>query len=276
MENLLTYWMFDWGAVILTVFLTYAYFKLSGGKLVKGAGSYFSGVVLMLLITSSPLHFLGMHYLLSAYMLVHIFLLLLCGPLLVIGLPKNLPTENKVLKTISSTMKRWPWLGWIAGIGLMWFWHIPIVFDAVFPMHHAAFGFHILPVLHTVTLLFAGVLFAWPIMGPIKTMRLHPLLGIVYLFTACIGCSILGLYLTFAPPTLYSHYFMPDEYGFSNMIVNNWNISRSTDQQAAGLIMWVPCCFIYISGCCYLFLSWIKDKEIPKIKTPIWKGSYYE
>lgn len=276
MENLLSYWMVDWGAIIAAVILTYTYFNLSGGKLAKGAGSYFSGLVLMLLVTTSPLHFLGMHYLLSAYMLVHIVLLLLCGPLLVIGLPKNFATKNNVVKAISAAMNQWPWLGWIAGIGLMWFWHIPIVFDAVFPQHHTAFSFNILPVLHTITLLLAGVLFAWPIMGPIKSMRLHPLLGIIYLFSACVGCSILGLYLTFAPPTLYKHYFMPDEFGFSGMILNNWNINRSTDQQAAGLIMWVPCCFIYICGCCYLFLHWIKDKEMPRIKTPIWRGSYYE
>ncbi len=276
MENLLSYWMVDWGAIILAVSLTYLYFKLTEGKILKGAGSYFSGLVLMLLVTTSPLHFLGMHYLLSAYMLVHIFLLLLCGPLVVMGLPKNLSKESTIITFVSAAMNRWPWLGWIAGIGLMWFWHIPSVFDAVFPIHHTTFSFNILPILHTVTLFFAGVLFAWPIMGPMKNMRLHPLLGVIYLFTACVGCSILGLYLTFAPPTLYKHYFMPDEFGFSGLIQNNWNINRSTDQQAAGLIMWVPCCFIYISGCCSLFFNFIKDKEVPKIKTPIWKGSYYE
>ncbi|WP_457269408.1 cytochrome c oxidase assembly protein [Pedobacter sp. UYEF25] len=276
MENLSSYWMVDWGAIFLTVFLTFTYFKLSAGKFTKGSRSYFSALVLMLLVTTSPLHFLGMRYLLSAYMLVHIFLLLICGPLLVIGLPKDLPKSHKLTTVVSTTMNNWPWLGWISGIGTMWFWHIPIVFDAVFPMHHSTFSFNLLPFLHTVTLLFAGVLFAWPIMGPIKSLRLHPLLGIVYLFTACIGCSILGLYLTFAPPSLYAHYFMPDVYGFSTMILKNWNITRSTDQQAAGLIMWVPCCFIYICGCCYLFFHWIKDKDMPKIKTPIWKGSYYE
>ncbi len=273
MDTLIEHWNFDLEAALLFILLTLLYVILSHGKWLKGAVLYFSGAVLMLFLAISPLHFVGMHYLLSAYMVMHILLLLICGPLILLGLPVSSP-PHVVLHSISAFFHRWPWMGWLAGIGLMWFWHIPVVFDAVFPKDHGSFRFHFLPFLHTTSLLLAGVFFSWPIFGPVKELRIHPLVGVIYLFTGCIGCSILGLFLTFAPPTLYRHYFLPDEYGFSSLIRNSWNISRAQDQQAAGLMMWVPCCFIYLSGSLLLMFKWLNEKQEPGLKQEqlLWKG----
>ena len=147
----------------------------------------------------------------------------------------------------------------MTGLGIMWFWHIPVVFDNAFPANHQTFS--ILPAVHTFSLLIAGVLFSWPILGPQKQYRLSPPLGVVYLFTACIGCSLLGLLLTFSPLGVYRHYLEPDHFGFLPLIRNQWNISSKDDQQAAGLIMWVPCCFIYLAGSVYLMRQWLVEKE---------------
>ncbi|HEX7366372.1 MAG TPA: cytochrome c oxidase assembly protein [Pelobium sp.] len=263
METILSQWHFDLGASLLFIILVAFYFKLSNGKILKNAALYFGGCLLMLVLATSPLHFLGMHYLLSAYMVMHILLLLICGPLILMGIPQE--TENKVIKSLSIFFNHYPWIGWLSGIGLMWFWHIPTIFDASFPKHHDLFSISPLAFLHLSTLLLAGVFFSWPILGPHKNLRTHPLVGVVYLFTACVGCSVLGLFLTFAPPTLYHHYFMADEFGFSTFIKNNWGINRANDQQMAGLTMWVPCCFIYLSGCMILFFKWINEKEEIKV-----------
>jgi cytochrome c oxidase assembly factor CtaG len=49
------------------------------------------------------------------------------------------------------------------------------------------------------------------------------------------------------------------------MLTNNpWNLSPAQDQQAAGLIMWVPCCFVYLSGCLFLLYRWFAETDIPK------------
>jgi cytochrome c oxidase assembly factor CtaG len=45
------------------------------------------------------------------------------------------------------------------------------------------------------------------------------------------------------------------------MIVEQWGITQSVDQQAAGLIMWVPCCFIYLAGVLYLLTNWLNHKK---------------
>jgi len=54
---------------------------------------------------------------------------------------------------------------------------------------------------------------------------------------------------------------MNDEYGFNNIIKNKWGISSEMDQQIAGLIMWVPCCFIYLTAAMVLLKKWFKEKE---------------
>lgn len=246
MRSLFTYWHFDLGSIILFILFSWFYGHLSGFKLLKGARIYFSGLGLMLFVEVSPLHFLGMHYLLSAFMVVHIVLLLICGPMLLMGIPRGL--DHRFIWQVSRFFNYWPWMGWLSAIGVMWFWHIPDVFDAVFPANHEVFSFHWVSFLHSASLLLAGICFSWPILSPVKELQVNPLLGIVYLFTACIGCSILGLLITFAPPTLYKHYFLTDEYGFGELIKTSWGISRAKDQQMAGLMMWVPCCFIYLSA----------------------------
>jgi cytochrome c oxidase assembly factor CtaG len=50
---------------------------------------------------------------------------------------------------------------------------------------------------------------------------------------------------------------------------NSWNISPAEDQQAAGLIMWVPCCFVYLSGCLFLLYRWFAETDLPKKNTSI-------
>jgi cytochrome c oxidase assembly factor CtaG len=108
--------------------------------------------------------------------------------------------------------------------------------------------------LPALAMLLAGALFSWPLVGPMHP--LHPLVGVVYLFSACVGCSLLGLLITFAPPDTYQHYARAAWCGTPSLAPdwasNPWGLTPAEDQQAAGLIMWVPCCLIYLLGCLLL------------------------
>jgi len=117
-----------------------------------------------------------------------------------------------------------------------------------------------MPLLHAGSMLLAGILFSWPLAGPFPEMHIHPLSGIIYLSTACISCSLLGLLITFAPVNTFHHYGMAGS-SMNGMPFNPWGLSPATDQQAAGLIMWVPCCFVYLSGCLYLLGRWFAAKD---------------
>ena len=141
----------------------------------------------------------------------------------------------------------------------MWFWHIPSIFNSLFEMHKME-GIHLmspLMYLHFVSLLFAGIVFSWPIINPYKTFRLPALAGVLYLSTACVFCSLLGLIITFSSIGTYTPYLnITDHFGFLPLIRNSWKISAQADQQMAGLIMWVPGCFIYLSASMFLLIKW--------------------
>ena len=273
MNLLINFWTFDLVSLLLVAGLGLGYGYLSGWRLKPGAGLYFSGVVLVGLVQTSPLHYLGMYYLLSAHMVGHMLLLLIAAPLLVLGLPAQMDTKTS-WKSISLVFQQKPWLGWLFCLATMWFWHIPPVHDlmvsrpatAAIPLCTLAGTAenslaNLLHIIQPVSLLVAGICFAWPILGPLPLYRIHPLTGVAYLFTACVGCSLLGMLITFAPVGVYQIYSGPDYFGVAHQLSSGWNLNRNTDQQLAGLLMWVPGCFIYLSGALYLLMNWLGDKQ---------------
>lgn len=241
-------WHLDILALLLCGILCAAFYY-TGAHRGKKVMCFYTAIILLLIMECSPLHQLGMQTYFSAHMIIHVLLLLICGPLLVMSVP------DKHFLKFTVFLSGYSWLAWLTGVGLMWFWHIPAIFDAAMP--HGNSSFALLPAVQLISILLAGVIFAWPVIGPNPRLRLHPLTGIIYLGTACVSCSLLGLLITFAPAGTYHHYLV------TGAINNPWQLTAAADQQAAGLIMWVPCCFIYIGGSLFLLQLWFREKETP-------------
>jgi len=254
-------WNFDNSLIILTVSILFLYYAITGLKYKGKAVWFWIGLCLFITVECSPLHALGMHHYFSARMITHVVLLLVCGPLMVIGLsPKPSSLLYNAVKSFSSFLFEHSWVGWFSGVGIMWLWHIPAIYNASMANMTGLFG--VMPLLHSGSMLLAGVLFSWPLFGPFKSYQIHPLAGVVYLFTACISCSLLGLLITFAPSNTYSHFSVAMKIPDSTP----WGITPREDQQAAGLIMWVPCCFVYLGGCIFLLQQWFSEgKEVKNI-----------
>jgi cytochrome c oxidase assembly factor CtaG len=250
MKPLLYQWHADPFVLLLVIALICFHYRLSGPEPAKERLFFWTAIGLILITTCSPLHFLAMHVYFSAHMIIHVILLLIAGPLLVMSIS---PTRSPApVNKISVFLHKRCWLAWLAAVGTMWYWHIPSVFDAsVAGMD----GITIMHLLHTGSMLLAGMLFSWPLLGPFPEMRIHPLSGIIYLFTACISCSLLGLLITFAPIHTF-HLYLGSGSSMKGMAYSPWGLTSAADQQAAGLIMWVPCCFVYLSGCLYLLHRW--------------------
>jgi cytochrome c oxidase assembly factor CtaG len=120
--------------------------------------------------------------------------------------------------------------------------------------------------LQYISLLLMGVAFWWPIIGPVSKQRLSPPGGIIYLFSACLGCTVLGIILTFAPVEVCSVYLHPpDRLGILPLIQNQWGLTPAKDQQLGGLLMWVPACLIYFGGIIVLIARWYGDAGNPVI-----------
>ncbi len=261
MRSIFSYWQFDILTITFIVGLCILYFYAINFKIKKRSFYFFSGMFLLILCISSPLHFLGENYLFSAHMLSHVLIILIAAPLMVAGIP----AENKFKKTLLAFSKiRKPFICWFVGVGIMWLWHIPYIFNHLFAMTAMGSSDSMNP-LEIVSLLVAGIIFSWPVINPFKEYRIPGITGVLYLSTACIFCSILGLLITFAPlGTYFHHQNLMDAYGYLPMIRNDWKISAAVDQQVAGLIMWVPCCLIYLTASMILLIKWFDEKQSEK------------
>jgi cytochrome c oxidase assembly factor CtaG len=230
----------------------------------KQFASFLAGVLLISISISLPSHMLGEHYAFSTHMVTHVMLLLVAAPLMVLSIPRYNRFQNP-LKKISRALQQWPVLCWLTGIGIMWFWHIPVVYRHLMQAHAWQEVHHtvsLLNIVHVFSLGLAGIIFSWVVIGPYPQYRIAPLTGIFYLITACMGCSLLGLLITFAPDGLYT---LPLTVncgpGITKTINDEWAITQTVDRQVAGLIMWVPGCFIYLAGVLFLFNRWLNEKD---------------
>jgi putative membrane protein len=191
------------------------------------------GVVWLTLL--SPLNALADGYLFSAHMVQHIFLLLIVPALAMASLPRS------VSLAVRPRQLGHPFLGWIAGVGAMWFWHAPV-------MCNAAVSSRPIHALQTISLLVLGSVFWRQILAPRELERLSPPAAVAYLFSACVACSVLGIVITFSPVEVCSIYAVPslDRFGVLPTIRGVWGLSAGRDQQIGGLLMWVPMCVIYL------------------------------
>lgn len=226
--------------------------------------SFLFGILLLAACIAAPLPALDANAPFSSHMLRHTSLLLLVAPLLIMAIPAG-KFERKQLTGLSRLTARVPFAAWLTGILVMWIWHVPAWYDGVTDAHanivlcaplgpvlsahvfsttagQGILAERIFPLLHDLSLLLAGFIFWWPVITPCRSFRLPPLRAVAYLASACIGCSLLGLLITFARPGAYRGVSL-------------------TDQQIGGMIMWVPCCLVYLTASMGLLIEWLSKKE---------------
>lgn len=208
------------------------------------------GVVVFTLM--SPLNTLADGYLFSAHMAQHILLLLIVPAFLFLSLPRSLSLA------VGPRVFAYPLVGWLAGVGAMWFWHVPALCNA-------AVGSRPVYALQTVSLLALGGLFWRQILAPRDSERLAPPAAVLYLFSACFTCSVLGIIITLSPVTVCSIYTMPsmDRLGMLPTIRDQWGFTSERDQQVGGLLMWVPMCLIYLSAIFAQIARWFAQPATP-------------
>jgi len=232
-----------WNSIVSLAIVSSVVYWLAFGR--HGRPLYFAGaIVVFLLALVSPLAALASGYVFSAHMAQHILLLLIVPGLLLLSLPRSFSLNSPL------THLAHPLLGWASGVGAMWLWHAPALCNAA-----ATSG----PVsaIQTTSLLLMGSLFWWQVLAPQEEQRLSPPVAIVYLFTACTACSVLGIILTFSPVSICPAYQQPvDRLGILGTIRGDWGLTSDRDQQIGGLLMWVPMCAIYAAAILAQMARW--------------------
>jgi cytochrome c oxidase assembly factor CtaG len=241
-EFLTSAWKWNFIILLLSALAVAGYFFAFGRK---GRPIYLGAALLVFLLALiSPVSALAEGYLFSAHMVQHILLVLIVPALLLLSLPRlfSLPPLFHGFT--------YPLVGWIAGVGAMWFWHEPTLCNAA-TTSRSVFA------IQTISLLIMGSVFWWQVLAPRDTDRLSPAGGIAYLFTACTACSVLGIILTFAPVSICSVYQQPvDRLRMLGTIRGAWGLTSDKDQQIGGLLMWVPMCLIYLGAILAQLARW--------------------
>lgn len=241
-----------WNPVVLVV----AGIGLAAYLVAFGAGRrigwFLLALAIFLLTLVSPISALADGYLFSAHMLQHIVLLLIVPGFLLLSLPRSLSLSWR------PRVLAHPLTGWIAGVSAMWFWHWPMLCNAAVTSRSVY-------ALQTVSLLVCGTIFWSQIIAPRDEERLSPPGAVLYLFSACVTCSALGIILTFSPVTVCSIYSMPvgDRLGMWETIRNGWGFTAEKDQEIGGLLMWVPMCFIYLGAIFTQVARWFGEAPAP-------------
>jgi cytochrome c oxidase assembly factor CtaG len=245
-QFLLSAW--TWNPVILAVAVAGLAGYLFAFRAERRFGWFLLALVLFVFTLVSPLNALADGYLFSAHMIQHIVLLLIVPALFLSSLPRHLSL------TWRPRILAHPLAGWIVGVGAMWFWHWPALCNAAVtsPSIYA---------MQTASLLILGILFWSQVMAPREEERLSPPGAILYLFSACVSCSVLGIILTFSPVAVCSIYAMPvgDRLGMWETIRAGWGFTPEKDQQIGGLLMWVPMCFIYLGAIFAQITRWFGE-----------------
>lgn len=252
-----TAWSFEPWAVIFALALIASYAALPGFRFNGKSLLFASGIFLMVLTLVSPLDYLGRNYLFSAHMVQHILLLLVIPLMLLSGIPEaaagkalTMPIAGVAIRFLGN-----PIPAWLLGVGSMWVWHMPSLHDTVMKSEN-------LYIAQQISFVLTGVIFWWPVFTPVKGVRLAPLRATLYLASACLGCTILGMLITFAGVGLYPAYANPaDSAGILSYIRNDLCITPGVDQQIGGLTMWVPGCLIYLAASMVTIARWYGAPE---------------
>ncbi|MGC1343437.1 MAG: cytochrome c oxidase assembly protein [Candidatus Binataceae bacterium] len=255
--NLLRAWDFDPSIVIGCIALLAAYAFAHRGDYSR-APWFVAGVAAMFLALVSPLDALSDQYLFSAHMLQHLILILIVPPLLILGLSEKFARsilEVPVLARIERILAT-PAIAWTLAMAVLWIWHWPALYDATLADENVHIFEHL-------CFLVTATIFWWPIFAPIARAQMEPMIAIIYLATAMVANSVLGILLTFAQPGLYSAYLHPaDSLGILTMLRDGWGLTPAVDQQLGGLLMWVPGGMVFLGAIMFVMARWYSEPEV--------------
>jgi len=223
------------------------------------ASCFTAALVTLGLALLSPLDALS-GALASAHMVQHLLLLLVAAPLLALSAPSSAILRGSPL-ALRRASGRWrrrlglthgnlgvlrhPAAVWLLSVGVIWFWHAAAPYDATLDNQ-------LLHVLEHASFLVTAVLFWQVVVGVRGAARVSGGLGVLLVFAMAMQSVFLSVLLTFARTPWYS--------GYAETTAP-WGLDPLTDQQLAGVVMWIPAGGIYLVVALALLVGWIRATE---------------
>ncbi len=210
--------------------------------------SFVGGTVLLFLSLNGPLHDLSDKFLFSAHMVQHLIITLLVPPLWLMALPAWLirpvlkyPAVNGFARTLNN-----PLIAFAIYNIVFITWHFPFLYNG-------ALENHALHVVQHVMFIAAATIMWYPVVRPVPELaRMETPVRLLYIFAFSIPMSIVSALITLAPDVLYPWYAASPRLFGMDVI---------EDQQAGGLIMWVPGMGLFWVSFSVMFFRWSRRED---------------
>jgi putative membrane protein len=181
----------------------------------------FAGSLLLLAIAFwTPLHHLGLHYLLTAHLLQNVILAEWAPLLVVLGVSR--PMADRLARFRAWRVLVHPAVALPVWLVDYFAWHVPAVYDAA--LEHQTWLIHVEHACYFAT----GLLVWWPLVQDVPR-RLASGARAAYAFAAFVLASPLGLLFALLPKAVYPFYV--------HARPRVWGLSPLADQEIAGVTM---------------------------------------
>jgi len=214
-------WQADLDTTLVVPLLALAYLFLAGryGTTADRAASFAASLLLLAVAFWTPIHHLGLHYLLTAHLLQNVILAEWAPLLAVLGL-------TPAMAAAASRFRLWRALTHPAVALPLWLanyyvWHVPAVYDGA--LHHQSSLIHLEHACYFAT----GILLWWPLVHD-WPRRLASGFRAAYTFAAFLLAAPLGLLLALVPRAIYGYYAHAPRL---------WGLTPLSDQELAGATM---------------------------------------
>ena len=193
---------------------------------------FLAGLVSIALVIVTPF---GVHSvdLFWCHMIQHVTLMMISGPLLVLGTPSSFRPQNKIFTALTH-----PVASWITYASLMIGVHLPAPHQFIMN-HQWAHTFGEIPLYIAVPYLFYFNLLDRNLTG----RRISPALSVISLFLMMVPETLTGFFIYVAPHSLYNEMF------------------TLADQRRGGSIMWSGGMIIDTVWIAFAVYHWIKSEE---------------
>jgi putative membrane protein len=205
---------------------------------------FLAAMVLLLVVSVTPIHTLAMHYLLTVHLLQNVVLAEWAPLLLVLGIPSALATviaRPDLMRVLTHPAVALPL--WLANYML---WHLPWLYDTALENPRT-----VLQLEHALYLL-TGVAMWWCVFQD-EPHRLGSGARAAYVFAAFILASPIGLAMALIPSAIYDFYV--------NAHHRVWGLSALEDQQLAGLLMAVEQAVVFFAVFAYWFFRFFSEED---------------
>jgi putative membrane protein len=200
---------FNLDPVLIGVLLVLAGFHVRAVRRSAVAGYVAGGWLIAAAALISPLCALSVS-LFSARIGQHMILILIAAPLIALGLPQR-----------ESHRGRWrSWMAAGAFFALLWFWHMPLPYEATFTSTPVYWSMHVT--------LFGSAILLW---REILHSSEHSFGALAVGVLSSMQMGLLGAILTLAEYPLFAPHLLTTQ---------AWGFTPLEDQQLGGALMWVP------------------------------------